>query len=44
MLVRREWTAAKSRWGLAVDELERDRLLYIAAGCGGSLVEFTLAP
>lgn len=36
-----EWTV---RWGLAVDELERDRLLDIAAGCGGTDVEFTPAP
>ncbi|MDX3533990.1 HNH endonuclease family protein [Streptomyces sp. MB09-01] len=39
-----EWTATKLRWGLAVDELERDRLLEIAAGCGGTDVEFTPAP
>lgn len=36
-----EWTATKLRWGLAVDEAERDRLLDIAAGCGGTDVEFT---
>ncbi|MFF9981233.1 HNH endonuclease family protein [Streptomyces erythrochromogenes] len=39
-----EWTATKLRWGLAVDEMERDRLLDIAAGCGGTSVEFTPAP
>ncbi|XDV69186.1 HNH endonuclease family protein [Streptomyces sp. R33] len=39
-----EWTATKLRWGLAVDELERDRLFDIAAGCGGTDVEFTPAP
>uniref|UniRef100_UPI003BA8E365 HNH endonuclease family protein n=1 Tax=Streptomyces sp. NBC_00998 TaxID=2903712 RepID=UPI003BA8E365 len=39
-----EWTATKLRWGLAVDEAERDRLLDIAAGCGGPDVEFTPAP
>ncbi|GGS37919.1 hypothetical protein Snoj_28730 [Streptomyces nojiriensis] len=39
-----EWTATKLRWGLAVDEQERDRLLDIAAGCGGTDVEFTPAP
>ncbi|MFD8984087.1 HNH endonuclease family protein [Streptomyces sp. NPDC059564] len=39
-----EWTATKLRWGLAVDELERDRLLDIAAGCGDTAVEFTPAP
>ncbi|MFD9356406.1 HNH endonuclease family protein [Streptomyces sp. NPDC060031] len=39
-----EWTATKLRWGLAVDELERDRLLELAAGCGGTDVEFTPAP
>ncbi|MGW6971521.1 HNH endonuclease family protein [Streptomyces sp. NPDC054952] len=39
-----EWTATKLRWGLAVDELERDRLLDIAAGCGGTEVQFTPAP
>lgn len=39
-----EWTATKLRWGLAVDELERDRLLDIAAACGGIDVEFTPAP
>ncbi|WST98531.1 HNH endonuclease family protein [Streptomyces erythrochromogenes] len=39
-----EWTATKLRWGLAVDEAERDRLLDIAAGCGGTDVEFTRAP
>ncbi|MFE9468834.1 HNH endonuclease family protein [Streptomyces virginiae] len=39
-----EWTATKLRWGLAVDELEQDRLLDIAAGCGGTDVEFTPAP
>ncbi|MFD9335024.1 hypothetical protein ACFWBF_11560 [Streptomyces sp. NPDC060028] len=32
------------RWGLSVDELERERLLGIAAGCGGTDVEFTPAP
>ncbi|THA47842.1 HNH endonuclease [Streptomyces sp. A1136] len=36
-----EWTATKLRWGLAVDEAERERLLDIAAGCGGTDVEFT---
>ncbi|MEU9109953.1 hypothetical protein AB0D54_37640 [Streptomyces xanthophaeus] len=41
---RAEGTAAKLRWGLAVDALERDRLLDIAAGCGGTEVEFTSAP
>ena len=39
-----EWTATKLRWGLAVDEAERDRLFEIAAGCGGTDVEFTPAP
>ncbi|WP_392892999.1 HNH endonuclease family protein [Streptomyces sp. LN699] len=39
-----EWTATKLRWGLAGDELERDRLLDIAAGCGDTQVEFTSAP
>ncbi|MFE2477751.1 hypothetical protein [Streptomyces sp. NPDC059389] len=39
-----EWTATKLRWGLAVDELERERLLDIAAGCGGTEVDFTPAP
>ncbi|GAA2639290.1 HNH endonuclease family protein [Streptomyces spororaveus] len=39
-----EWTATKLRWGLAVDELEQDRLLDIAAGCGDTEVEFTPAP
>ncbi|WP_405679957.1 HNH endonuclease family protein [Streptomyces xanthophaeus] len=39
-----EWTATKLRWGLAVDVAERDRLLDIAAGCGGTDVEFTPAP
>ncbi|MFI8365225.1 HNH endonuclease family protein [Streptomyces sp. NPDC085612] len=39
-----EWTATKLRWGLAVDEAERDRLLDIAAGCGGTDVEYTPAP
>lgn len=38
-----EWTATKLRWGLAVDELERDRLLDIAVGCGETAVEFTPA-
>lgn len=38
-----EWTATKPRWGLAVDEAA-DRLLDIAAGCGGTDVEFTPAP
>ncbi|MFF8271805.1 hypothetical protein ACF059_31170 [Streptomyces sp. NPDC016562] len=38
------WTAMKLRWGLAVDEAERDRLLDIVAGCGGTYVEFTPAP
>ncbi|WP_272263768.1 hypothetical protein [Streptomyces xanthophaeus] len=38
-----EWTAGKPRWGLAVDEAERGLLLDIAAGCGGTDVEFTLA-
>lgn len=31
-----EWTATELRWGLAVDELERDRLMDIAAGCGST--------
>ncbi|MFC9816117.1 HNH endonuclease family protein [Streptomyces virginiae] len=39
-----EWSATKLRWGLAVDEAERDRLFDIAAGCGGTDVEFTPAP
>ncbi|MFJ3520443.1 MULTISPECIES: hypothetical protein [unclassified Streptomyces] len=39
-----EATATQVRWGLAVDEAERDRLLDIAAGCGGTEVEFTPAP
>ncbi|MFF3652694.1 hypothetical protein ACFYXV_29155 [Streptomyces sp. NPDC002181] len=39
-----EGTATKLRWGLAVDELERERLLDIAAGCGATEVEFTPAP
>ncbi|WP_435866737.1 HNH endonuclease family protein [Streptomyces virginiae] len=39
-----EWTATKLRWGLAVDEAEKDRLLDIAAGCGGTDVEFTPVP
>ncbi|MFD9411581.1 HNH endonuclease family protein [Streptomyces sp. NPDC059989] len=39
-----EWTATKLRWGLAVDEAERERLWDIAAGCGGTEVEFTPAP
>ncbi|MFI8265578.1 hypothetical protein [Streptomyces sp. NPDC085665] len=26
------WTATKLRWGLAVDEMERERLLDIAGG------------
>ncbi|MFJ6054726.1 hypothetical protein [Streptomyces sp. NPDC092307] len=38
-----EWTATKLRWGLAVDELEQDRLLDIAAGCGDTDAEFTPA-
>ncbi|WP_371639019.1 hypothetical protein [Streptomyces virginiae] len=39
-----ELTATKLRWGLAVEELERDRLLDIAAGCGGIDLQFTPAP
>ncbi|WP_349637029.1 hypothetical protein [Streptomyces sp. RerS4] len=39
-----EWTETKLRCGLAVDEAERDRLLDIAAGCGGTEVESTPAP
>ncbi|MFD3780434.1 HNH endonuclease family protein, partial [Streptomyces sp. NPDC058612] len=39
-----ERTATKLRWGLAVDGLERERLLDIAVGCGGTQVEFTPAP
>ncbi|MFE1558889.1 HNH endonuclease family protein [Streptomyces sp. NPDC058734] len=39
-----EWTATKLRWGLAVDEAEQQRLWDIAAGCGGTEVEFTPAP
>ncbi|MFB6515425.1 hypothetical protein [Streptomyces virginiae] len=39
-----EWTATELRRGLAVDEAERDRLPDIAAGCGGTYVEFTPAP
>ncbi|WP_406052106.1 hypothetical protein OG280_36860 [Streptomyces virginiae] len=39
-----EWTATKLRRGLAVEELERDRLRDIAAGCGGTDVQFTPAP
>ncbi|MGW7064800.1 HNH endonuclease family protein [Streptomyces sp. NPDC054904] len=39
-----EWTATKLRWGLAVDELEKDTLLNIAAGCGGNTVTYTPAP
>ncbi|MFF1498200.1 hypothetical protein [Streptomyces sp. NPDC058304] len=39
----KEWTETKLRWGLAVDEAERDRLMDIAAGCGDTEVEFTPA-
>lgn len=39
-----EWTATKLRWGLTVDELEKDRLLDIAAGCSDEPVTFTPAP
>ncbi|MEU9378521.1 hypothetical protein AB0D94_32860 [Streptomyces sp. NPDC048255] len=39
-----EWTATKLRWGLAVDEAERGRLMGIAAGCGGTDMDFTPAP
>ncbi|MEU9083352.1 HNH endonuclease family protein [Streptomyces sp. NPDC048357] len=39
-----EWTATKLRWQLAVDQDEQDRLYDIAAGCGGTDVEFTPAP
>ncbi len=39
-----EWTATKLRWGLAVDDAERERLRDIAAGCGGTDVEFNPAP
>ncbi|MFJ2574710.1 HNH endonuclease family protein [Streptomyces halstedii] len=39
-----EWTATKLRWGLTVDALEKDRLLDIAAGCGGTTVTYTPAP
>ncbi|MEW2373914.1 hypothetical protein AB0940_31830 [Streptomyces sp. NPDC006656] len=39
-----EWSATKLRWGLAVDEAERELLFAIAAGCGGTEVEFTAAP
>ncbi|KPI02412.1 protein of unknown function DUF1524 RloF [Actinobacteria bacterium OV450] len=39
-----EWTATKLRWGLTADAAERERLLDIAAGCGGTEVEFTPAP
>ncbi|MGW2183104.1 HNH endonuclease, partial [Streptomyces sp. NPDC001732] len=39
-----EWTATKLRWDLAVDELEKDRLLDIAASCGGTPVTYTPAP
>ncbi len=39
-----EWTATKLRWGIAVDEPERDMLLDIAAGCGGNTVTYTPAP
>ncbi|WP_420717230.1 hypothetical protein [Streptomyces sp. H27-G5] len=38
-----EWIATKLRWGLAVDEPERDRLLDIAAECGDTQVELTPA-
>ncbi|MFE7044239.1 HNH endonuclease family protein [Streptomyces atratus] len=39
-----EWTATKLRWDLTVDELEKDQLLDIAAGCGGDTVTYTPAP
>ncbi|MFF3216806.1 hypothetical protein ACFYYB_40070 [Streptomyces sp. NPDC002886] len=38
-----ERAATKLRWGLAVDEAERDRPQDVAAGCGGTEVEFTPA-
>ncbi|GHI82929.1 hypothetical protein Sxan_02930 [Streptomyces xanthophaeus] len=38
-----EWTATKLRWGLAIDEAERDGRQDMAAGCGGSAVEFVSA-
>ncbi|MFJ6782840.1 hypothetical protein [Streptomyces yangpuensis] len=40
---RAEWTATKLCCGLAGDEAERHRLLDIAAGCGGTDVQFTLS-
>ncbi|MDX3535458.1 hypothetical protein PV721_13970 [Streptomyces sp. MB09-01] len=36
-----ERAATKLRWGLAVDEAERDGLQEIAAGCGGTDVVAT---
>ncbi len=39
-----ERVATKLRWGLAVDEAERDGLQEIAAGCGGTDVECSPAP
>jgi hypothetical protein len=39
-----EWTATKLRWDLAVDELEKNQLLKIAAGCSSDTVIYTPAP
>jgi hypothetical protein len=39
-----EWTATKLRWGLTIDTSEQDRLLDLAAGCGGTTVTYTPAP
>ncbi|GAA2108310.1 HNH endonuclease family protein [Streptomyces synnematoformans] len=35
-----DWVATKSRWGLAVDEAERDALVARAAECPGLVVEY----
>lgn len=35
-----DWVATKLRWGLSVDEPEREALLGLAGGCGGQTVEY----
>lgn len=39
-----EWTTVKTRWGLSVDEVEREALNAVAAECPDEVVETTPAP
>ncbi|MER7768662.1 hypothetical protein [Kitasatospora sp. NPDC096140] len=38
-----DWTAVKTRWGLAVDAREREAMEQLVAGCPDEMLTVTLA-